>query len=123
MTGEQAKQFAHHWIGAWNAHDIDSILVHYADRLEFYSPIILQLKFNQSGCITNKKDLESYFRIGLNAYPDLHFKLHNCFVGMNTIVLYYTSVNGKMSTEVFQLNENGKAEKVFCNYSMQPSQY
>jgi len=123
MNQEQAKQFVDQWIAAWNAHDLHAILNHYADEFEFYSPLIIQLNFNGSGCITNRKDLSDYFQAGLNAYPDLHFKLHNFFVGVNTLVIYYTSVNGRMATEVFQLDEAGKARNVFCNYSLNPSHY
>lgn len=123
MNQEEARQFAYNWIAAWNAHDLHSILEHYADELEFYSPIIIQLDFNDSGCITNKKDLSDYFQAGLNAYPDLHFKLHNFFAGVNTIVIYYTSVNGRMATEVFQTDGSGRATRVFCNYTTNPSQY
>ena len=123
MNQEQAEQFVYQWIAAWNAHDLHSILEHYADELEFYSPVIIQLNINQTGCITNKRELSGYFQTGLNVYPDLRFKLHNFFVGVNTIVVYYTSVNGRMATEVFGLNVGGKAEKVFCNYTVNPSRY
>jgi hypothetical protein len=116
MTQEQALQFANEWISAFNAHNLSAILEHYADELEFYSPFIPLLKFNESGCITTKRDLERYFGVGLRTYPELHFTLHNVFVGIDTLVIYYTSVNGRLASEVFHLNKLGKAEKVFCHY-------
>lgn len=73
MTQQQAQQFAEEWIRAFNAHNLPAILDHYADKLAFYSPFIIGLKFNESGCITNKADLERYFQVGLRTYPDLHF--------------------------------------------------
>ena len=123
MTEEKAKQFAEEWINAWNRHDMDSILEHYADELEYFSPMIAILKFNNDGTVKNKADLEKYFNIGLAAYPDLHFQLHNYFSGVNTVVLYYTSVNNKRVTEVFELNSDGKAVRVYCNYSQKRSTY
>lgn len=117
MNTSIAKQFAAEWINCWNNHDLNAILAHYADELEFYSPFIPLLKFNDTGVITNKTELRKYFEIGLKSYPELHFKLHDYFVGINTVVLYYTSVNGRMAAEVFELNEAGKAVKVYCNYS------
>lgn len=117
-TDEKAKNFAEEWIKAWNDHNLDAILSHYSDQIEFYSPFIPLLKFNETGLITSKTELKRYFEIGLNAYPDLHFKLHNFFTGIDTVVLYYTSVNGRLAAEVFQLNEEGKAVKVFCNYAL-----
>ncbi|MCX6215747.1 nuclear transport factor 2 family protein [Spirosoma sp.] len=117
MTQEKALHFADEWIGAFNAHDLAAIMAHYADELEFYSPFIPLLKFNETGCITNKGDLERYFQIGLSTYPDLHFTLHHVFVGVHTLVIYYTSVNGRLASEVFQLNERGQAQRVFCHYA------
>lgn len=117
METQRANHFAAAWIEAWNKHDINEILSHYADDVQFYSPFIKLLNFNESGVITNKTDLKKYFEIGLNAYPELHFQFHQCFTGINTLVIYYTSVNGRLAAEVFELNEEGKAVKVFCNYS------
>ena len=113
---EQAQTYVQDWIKSWNAHDLDAILSHYTDELEFHSPFIQLLNFNNSGIITSKQELEKYFKIGLSAYPDLHFKLHHYFVGLHTIVIYYTSVNERLVAEVFELDKAGKAVKVFCNY-------
>lgn len=123
LTEAKAKQFAADWIQSWNSHDLSSILSHYANDVEFYSPFIPLLKFNDSGLITSKSHLEKYFKIGLDAYPELHFKLHNVFTGIDTVTIYYTSVNGRMAAEVFRLDASGKAKTVFCNYSNQPSSY
>jgi len=119
MTTQQAKQFAEEWIAAWNSHDLNRILSHYADTLEFHSPLIPLLQFNTTGTITNKMDLEQYFTIGLTKYPDLQFELHHYFVGVHTVVLYYTSVNEKLAAEVFEFNALGQAVRIHCNYSDQ----
>ncbi len=118
MTAQQAHQFADEWISAFNAHDLEAILAHYAEDLAFYSPFIPLLKFNELGCITSKQELKRYFQLGLVTYPDLHFTLHHVFVGVSTLVIQYTSVNGRLAAEVFQLNEAGKAQQVFCHYTM-----
>lgn len=117
MNDQQARQFAEEWIEAWNSHDLNNVLAHYADPLEFHSPFIPLLQFNTTGIITNKTDLRKYFELGLTKYPDLHFVFHHYFVGINTLVLYYTSVNGKLAAEVFEFNAAGKALKVYCHYS------
>ena len=123
MTEEQANQFADQWINAWNSHELDAIMEHYSDGVEFHSPMIIRLNVNDQGLITNKNDLKSYFQVGLNAFPDLHFRLHNVFTGVNTVVLYYTSVNGRKVTEVFEMDDEGKARRVLCNYSASQSNY
>ena len=117
MDLEKANQFAEAWIHAWNSHDLDAILDHYADEVAFYSPFIPLLKFNTEGVITSKTDLKRYFEIGLRSYPELQFRLHGCLAGVRTLVLYYTSVSGRMAAEVFELNDQGQAVNVYCNYS------
>jgi hypothetical protein len=121
MNQEQADQFAHDWVRAFNAHDLAAIMDHYADELAFYSPFIKLLKFNESGCITSKHDLERYFQLGLTIYPNLRFTLHTVFVGINTLAIYYTSVNDRLACEVFQLNKEGKVATVFCQYAQAES--
>lgn len=123
ITATQAEDFALDWIHSWNSHDLNSIMEHYDTKIEFHSPFIPLLKFNETGIIKSKEELAKYFKIGLDAYPDLRFKLHNIFTGINTVTVYYTSVNNRMAAEVFHLNKNGKATKVFCNYSNNLSIY
>lgn len=123
IKDEAAAKFVTEWIDAFNAHDLEKILHHYDDAIEFYSPFIPLLKFNEEGLIRNKKELAIYFAAGLAAYPDLHFKLHNYFTGINTVVIYYTSVNGRLAAETFKLNDEGKAVEVFCNYTTEASRY
>ena len=117
LTQQQAQQVAEAWIRAFNAHNLPAILDHYADELAFYFPFIVGLKFNESGCISTKTDLERYFQVGLRTYPDLHFTLHTIFTGIDTLVIQYTSVNNRLASEVFQLDEHGKVNKVYCHYA------
>jgi hypothetical protein len=117
ITPELANTFVRDWIKSFNDHNIVDILSHYEDELVFYSPFILLLNFNKEGIIRTKSDLKRYFEIGLKTYPNLYFKLHNYFIGVNTIVIYYTSVNDRLAAETFQLNENGKVLSVYCHYT------
>lgn len=118
MTSQQAIHFAVEWVSAFNAHDIDAILAHYAEELTFYSPFISQLQFNASGCLTTKNELRAYLQLGLKTYPDLHFTLHTVFAGIDTLVIHYTSVNNRPASEVFQLDNEGKVHTVQCHYAL-----
>lgn len=119
MNTQIAKEFTEEWIKAWNSHLIDEIMSHYAEEIAFHSPFITLLKFNDTGVIRSKEELKKYFEIGLKAYPELHFELHHYFVGIDTLVIYYNSVNGRIAAEVFELNEEGKAVKIYCHYADQ----
>ena len=40
MTEAEAQDFAQEWIAAWNSHDLDRILSHYAEDVEVTSPLV-----------------------------------------------------------------------------------
>ncbi|GHM98770.1 hypothetical protein WSM22_02600 [Cytophagales bacterium WSM2-2] len=117
MSTEFAKSFAEDWVTAWNSHDITTIMEHYADELDFNSPVIQQIRFNDEGRITNKKDLQSYFSKALNIYPEVEFKLHDVCIGTESLVLYYTSINNKKVAEVMFFNVHGRISKVMAHYN------
>lgn len=55
MTNDQARQFAEHWINAWNDHDPESVLSHYADDFEMTTPMIQRLLDIDTGTLRGKK--------------------------------------------------------------------
>lgn len=117
MTEQEAKRFANDWILAWNSHNLDSILEHYSDDVEFTSPFVVELLNKVSGTIHQKHDLRSYFRKGLEAYPELHFELLNVLIGVSSITLYYRSVKNLLAAEVMYFDDTGKVTKVLAHYS------
>ena len=74
-TAPEARQFAHDWIDAWNARDIDRILAHYAPSVTLTSPAAAQLLNDPSGTVTGLPALRDYFQRGLEAFPNFHFEL------------------------------------------------
>ena len=111
-------EFAKDWINAWNGHQIDAIISHYAEDVEFTSPFIVRLLNNPSGTIYGLTNLKAYFLKGLEAYPDLRFELIEVLGGVNSVTLYYHSVNNLMSAEVMVLNEKGKISNVLAHYNI-----
>ena len=96
----RAQELAQDWIDAWNSHDIDRILSHYSDEIVLTSPFIIKLLGDSSGTIQGKAGLKSYFMKGLEAYPDLKFELYQTLIGVNSITLYYKTVNEMLAAEV-----------------------
>jgi predicted ester cyclase len=113
-----ARAFAQEWVEAWNTHDLDRILAHYDDEVVLISPVALKLLNNGTGIVQGKSALRDYFRLGLNAYPDLRFECIDVLWGVETIVAYYSNNvrNGK-TAEVMQFNPAGKVIRVFANYN------
>ena len=117
MTKEDAWHLADHWVTAWNSHDLDKIMTHYADAIELTSPAAAQLLGRPDGKVTGKANLRTYFQRGLEAYPDLHFHLENVLWGLNSIVLYYTNQKGTHTAEFMELSPTGEVARVVANYS------
>ena len=117
INEQQARQFAGEWVRAWNAHDLQQILAHYAQDVQFSSPFIVKLLGEPSGTIFGKDDLRVYFKKGLDAYPELQFELINVLVGVDSVTLYYRSVRGMLAAEVMFFDESGKVARATAHYS------
>ena len=117
MTRDEAWSLANHWVAAWNAHDLDLIMMHYEDAIELISPVAARLLGMPDGKVSGKPNLRAYFQRGLEAYPELHFRLEDVLWGINSIVLYYTNQKGTRTGEFMELSASGKVVRVVANYS------
>lgn len=113
---ENLTNFGEAWVRAWNAHDLEEVLSHYDDNIVFYSPFIKKINNDPNGCIRGKENLRAYFSKALVAYPELHFELYHILEGVNSVVLYYKSVNNLLSAEMMVLNEKGLVSEVRAHY-------
>jgi hypothetical protein len=116
VTGEWAQEFAKEWVSAWNAHDLEAILAHYADGVVLTSPVAARLLGDPSGNVRGKAALRAYFSKGLEAYPNLRFELVDVLSGLSSVVLYYTNQVGKKIGEFMEIDGKGKVIRVVANY-------
>ena len=117
MTTDDASTLAKHWVAAWNAHDLDLILTHYADDIDLTSPVAAQFFGAPGGKVAGKANLRVYFQWGLEAYPELCFHLEAVFVGVNSVVLHYMNQKGTRTAEFMELSETGKVARVVAHYN------
>jgi ketosteroid isomerase-like protein len=117
MTRDKAWNLANHWVAAWNAHDLDSIMTHYDDAIELTSPVAAQLLGTFDGKVVGKADVKAYFQRGLEAYPELRFQLEDVLWGVNSVVLYYTNQKGTRTGEFMELSAIGKVTRVIAHYN------
>lgn len=117
MTRDEAWNLANHWVAAWNAHDLDLIMAHYDDAIELISPVAARLLGTADGKVAGKANLRAYFQSGLEAYPDLQFRLEDVLWGISSIVLYYANQKGTRTAEFMELSAGGKVARVVANYS------
>jgi SnoaL-like domain len=118
MPPLDARAFAHDWIAAWNAHDLDRILGHYAPHVVLISPVATRLTGDPSGTLTGKDALRSYFHRGLERFPNLEFTLLEVLQGLSSLVLYYKNQRGTHTAEFMEFNADGKVIRVVANYSL-----
>jgi len=121
VTKEEAWSLANHWVAAWNAHDLDSIMAHYEQAIELTSPIAALLLGTPDGKVTGKQNLRAYFQRGLEAYPDLHFQLADVFWGLNSLVVCYANQKGTRCGEFMEVSAAGKVARVVANYNPGPT--
>ena len=117
MTKEDAWTLAKHWVAAWNAHDLDLIMTHYDEAIELTSPVAAQLLASPDGKVVGKANLRAYFQRGLQAYPELQFRLEDVLWGISSVVLYYINHRGTHAGEFMELSPTGKVTRVVANYS------
>jgi ketosteroid isomerase-like protein len=86
MTRDEAWDLANDWVAAWNGHDLDLIMTHYEDAIELTSPVAARLLGISDGKVVGKANLRAYFQRGLEAYPELHFRLEDVLWGVNSVV-------------------------------------
>ena len=102
--------FAAEWIGAWNAHDLDRILIHYAEDVVFESPASTRITGDPTGRVVGKGALRDYWRQALERVPDLTFSLRAVYGGAGGVAIrYHSSRTGREVVEVLRFNEAGLA--------------
>lgn len=117
MTEDAARAMAQAWVEAWNSHDLDAIMHHYADAIEFTSPFVTALLDEPSGTLTGRAALRSYFEQGLARYPDLVFDLHEVLPGVRSLVVVYESVNNLLAAETMEVDDAGLVRRVLAHYT------
>ncbi len=117
LTAQEAQEFADHWIRSWNSHDLDAILSHYSDAVALTSPVAAQLLNQPSGTVVGKESVRAYFARGLEAFPNLTFRLHDVLWGLNSVVLYYENHKATKTAEFMELDSHNKVIRVVANYS------
>jgi ketosteroid isomerase-like protein len=117
MDAAEAKRFAEHWVAAWNMHDLDAILAHYADDFEMTTPMIQRVLGIESGTLKGKKAVGDYWEAALAKIPDLSFSIIEVTCGVDSISIYYNAVMGRRAIETFFFNENGKVYKASAAYA------
>ncbi|WP_156748560.1 nuclear transport factor 2 family protein [Mycobacterium sp. E3198] len=100
-----AVAFAEQWVDAWNAHDVESILQHFADDVVFTSPVAARLLPETGGIVRGKPALRDYWTLALQRVPNLRFAVEGVYDGIGTIVVAYRNQDGGLVSEVLRFGD------------------
>jgi ketosteroid isomerase-like protein len=118
LDRSSAETFAAQWIAAWNSHDLERILSHYEDDLEFSSPFIIEIAGEPSGVLRGKPAVAAYWAKALARSPELKFELEHVFRGVRTLVIQYRRHDGRVAAEWFEFGDRAKVIRSNAQYGV-----
>jgi hypothetical protein len=93
-------------------HPADEILTHYADPLEFTSPLVVERLGRADGTIRRRDELRGYFAQGVGPGSALRFDLLEALPGVDSVA--------QTVIEAMRLNAQHQADRVVVHYSPAP---
>ncbi|SFI65186.1 YybH family protein [Albimonas pacifica] len=106
MDLEAARAFAEDWEAAWNSHDLDRILAHYAPDVVFRSRKAAALV--GSGEVRGLEALRAYWGAALARQPDLAFTVTQVYAGHGMLAIAYRNHRGVEALETLRLGPDGR---------------
>lgn len=115
MDRTKAVALAEEWVAAWNAHDLERVLSHYADDATFFSPIAQQR--TGKGRVNGKAELRAYWGPALATLTDLHFDIVEVLVGFDSLTILYDSRGRGRVAETLELGADGLVTHAVACYA------
>ena len=106
MDHAEAQRFVDEWVRAWNDHDVERVLAHFADDVVFTSPVAKQLLAGSDGVVRGKAALRAYWSEGVRRIPDLRFEVLGVYVGIDTLVINYRNQRRGLVSEVLTFDRH-----------------
>lgn len=118
ISPEQADTLAREWVEAFNRHDLDAVLAHYVEDIEFTSPAVIDVMREPTGTLHGVNALRDYFGKALAKYPNLGFELLYILTGLDSVTILYRSLHrGSLGAEVMSVNTQGKVVRATVHYA------
>jgi ketosteroid isomerase-like protein len=108
MSQTETLAWVREWIDNWNRRDVEAVLAHFADDVEFTSPRAVPITGKAS--LTGKLALRDYWTRGMAAIQSIHFDLDYVIADGDRLGIIYTSeINGTRmrSVEFLRFNDAG----------------
>ena len=118
MDHDAATRFARDWLDAWNAHDIEAVLAHFADDAVFASPVAQRVFPGSDGVLRGKPAIRDYWARALERMPELRFALEGVYAGVGIVVIHYRNQAGGLVNEVLVLDANDAVVSGYGTYAV-----
>ena len=117
IDADFARDFAREWVKAWNDHDLEAILSHYAEDVVFHSPRIRQLMGRNVDAVVGKNELREYWSWALKQFRDLYFEFDQVLTGSDALTILYTNQRQQYVAETFIFGADGLVARSIATYS------
>lgn len=119
MQQADALVFAQQWAAAWSRRDVDAVLDHFADEVQFTSPLAHQLV--GTATVIGKPALAAYWNQALERIQTLTFIVDSVVFDPQAqclAILYISQTDAKTirATEVVHFGPSGKIIKAEALY-------
>jgi ketosteroid isomerase-like protein len=119
--GPDPRQLATEWIAAWNERDLDAVLRHYAEDVQFTSPVAATVVPESGGVIRGIAALRAYWAAALPLVPDLHFDLVDVLATVDGLTIVYRNQRRQLVAETLLLRPDGLVWWGLASYSALPA--
>lgn len=95
MTLEQIAQFAEEWVDAWSRKDVEAVLAHFDDEVQFTSPRAAATV--GTATVAGKADLRAYWLAALARIDTIRFSLDHIVWDaqrQELVIVYTNEING-----------------------------
>lgn len=111
MTSAEAQQFAEEWIRNFNARDLEAVLSHFADDVEFTSPRAVTVTGRAT--VRSRRELADYWRTSLKSVGSLGFTLEHVIndeAARRMTIVYISEIDGRKirAAEFFEFDSSRK---------------
>lgn len=117
IDSDFAQRFAREWVQAWNDHDLEAILSHYAEDVVFHSPRIRLVTGRDIDSVSGKGGLRDYWGAALSQSRDLFFEIDQVFAGSDALTILYTNHRQQSVAETFVFGAGGKVTVSVAAYA------
>ena len=114
MNPEELKTIANRWFKAFNEHELEDLLLLYAENAEHFSPKLKIRKPETQGLIKGKEALRTWWKDCFDRLPSLQYIVHHLTADTEQVFMEYTrKVEGENDMEVGEVLQISKGKIVY----------